>query len=254
VRADSEATDALLRRAFADRVVDDVDAPPNYSVVLHDDAGSRGVRQLHQLFRASSLVTRSRDHGRIVHALAAHLSAHLDDEPTSDPESGLLQTIALGAVAGSNAYLLPRWLLSSLKTVQPRLNRLGVQLVDGPRTLVDATTGELVVPEPAVTVDPSVAAELAPSGKRSPEPPAIAPGRYPLRSWACAVRDTDRASARLSRARAVGETLGSLYFERDQARAVLEVLVDLFDRVPPIGVTFAGPDALVTELGELIDA
>ena len=87
---------------------------------------------------------------RLLHGLANYLSAFLP------PPEGLLRTAAMAVVADGEAVLVPGSLLSAVKLVQPRLHRAGFQIADVPVTLLAPDTAELVVPEPAVTVDEAV--------------------------------------------------------------------------------------------------
>src|SRR5213078_2449985 len=90
---------------------------------------------------------------------------------------------ATAMVRNGEAVLLPAGLVDYVKQLQPRLAKSGLCIVDSPRTLLDVTTRELVVPEPSVPYDASVIAELGDSAKLGSELPWIRPGRYPLHTW-----------------------------------------------------------------------
>ena len=242
MRANAAETDALLRRSLGAEVLEGVEAPPNYSVVLAHPDGARGpLRGLHLLYRSSRLVLRTRDPERLVHGLAAWLSSHLDEHEH-------LRIWSAAAVHEGRALLVPGHVMTWLKVIQPRLNRLGVQLVDEPFALVDPATAELVVPEPVITVDAAALSAYGPAS-RGGEPPRVVPGRYPLREWL--VWDSD-TSGPLTGPRAVVAAWTALDPGDDRA-GELEAASSLVENVPMVAANYRGAKELAKAIEAAVD-
>ncbi|MBW3578454.1 MAG: hypothetical protein KY462_12075 [Actinobacteria bacterium] len=173
LRAGSATAETFLRRLLGAHLVDDDDAPANYSLHLDDAPTTRSGRALHLLFTGGSLTVRTASPQRAVHALIARLSDHVRG---SDGAALRLKT---GAVVGpAGAAIVPRRFARELVAHERRLADAGLRLVDTGVEL-DPDTGELVVPEPALTVEWS-ALELLPPG---PDGASVPAGRYPVVVW-----------------------------------------------------------------------
>jgi hypothetical protein len=192
VRSSAVTFDALLQDVLAAHLIRGADAPPNFSVQIAERGGGRGgAHPLHLLFWASQVVVRSRSLQRTARALLGYLNGYA----LSDP-NGMLKIEAVGFVRDGKAVLAPGHLRFRTERVEPRLRRRGVQTVDGTATLIDAATGELVVPETVLQADLSPFDALD-----GLEEPSGAPGRYRIVGWAFDRPSIDLGS--LSRARAV---------------------------------------------------
>ncbi len=201
------------------------------------------MRPLNMLYRSSQTVVRTRAPGRVLHALFSYLSAHVDGAADQ-----LLRSASLGIVVGGEAILIPRAALHSLKTVQPRLHRLGAQLVDAPYSTLDPETGSLVVPPPAIEVDHTVVDAI--DRASDSEPPRVVPGRYPLRAWALLLGPDEIGPS--SPAKAVGAAFSTVDAERVGAQATLEALAAIFQKSHGFAVWYSDPTELVTQLQDVI--
>jgi thiol-disulfide isomerase/thioredoxin len=243
VRYDAPETAEVLDRLFAGSRVNDRRAPDNYSVALGGTPttkGSGASRSLKLLVHGSTQLVRSRSGGRVLHALLQYLTGDLTPV---DPSS--TRVAATAVVRDGEAMLLPAGLVDFVKQLQPRFARAGLCLVDTPRTLVDLSARQLVVPEPAVAHDPSVIAELDAGVTLGRELPWVRPGRYPLRTWFLA-REPDLRGP-MSTAQAVTAALPKL-FELDDLRGEVERLADLFSDVDPYALWYVSADDLVDQV------
>jgi hypothetical protein len=227
-----------LRRALAHHLVPDVEGPANYSVILSSGGRNKKIEQVSLLYRSSQLVVRSRTPSRVLHGLFSYLSGHLEI-----PE-GLL-THAVVAVSDGQAVLMPPVVRGSLKLLQPHLRRVRWQLADAPFCIVDAESGEIVVPEPALTIDAAVVEEIESREASSKEVPRVVPGRYPIRGWACSGEPGDGP---LSRAMAVALTLPSVDDSYLGIEGTVEALATLFSSAKAVPVSVGKPKEMVNDL------
>jgi hypothetical protein len=156
-----------------------------------------------------------------------------------------MRVSATAMVRDGEAVLVPAGLVDFVKQLQPRLAKAGLCIVDSPRTLLDLTTRELVVPEPTVPYDASVIAELDEGVKLGSELPWIRPGRYPLGAW-CLPRSPEHLGE-LSPAVAVTAALPTL-FDLDDLRTEVDRLADLFAGVRPVGIWYQSIEQLVDQI------
>lgn len=247
VRSNTPVMHALLERALADHVVEGIEAPANFTVLVADGGGhSSGGKGFHFLYADATAVVRTRDPDRLVRALLAHLSAHQPHEA-----AGLLRLHGRAFVKDGRALLAPGVVGTWLPVVERRLNVRGVQVVDGPWMTIRPDSSELIVPEPSLTVDWSALDGLAllPGTGGRPDPGA-AYGSYPATSWAFAAPDLpgplSRASAVLRAMRLVlnGDEVG--------ARPALDGLVTMMRHVRPVGITWTNERELVSALVALL--
>ncbi len=177
-----------MRRALASYAVEDLPAPPNYSLQLSrgEGADSHKLRFLH---RAHIGVIRTRWRSRALRGLLNYLNEFL---PRPD---GLLQAQALALVKDGRAYLVPRPLEVWLELLSSPLHRAGFQFVDLQTVLVDLGARELVVPELQLEVDAQALPDMHRSEGGAREPAPVAPGRYPIEAWAFFEREGRAPSA-----------------------------------------------------------
>jgi hypothetical protein len=178
VRVSSEGLLELLRQAFGTYVADGAEAAATLSVRVGAPGDGGKAQGFHLLFHHAQRALRTRDPHRLVRALVAHVAAH---EPLAE---GILRLPGVALVRDGEALiacLAPR---PSFDVIERRLSSNGLLLVDEPFILVDPTRGELVVPDPALSVDWSALrrVEDVVGGQRRVEP-AAAPGRYPHVRW-----------------------------------------------------------------------
>jgi hypothetical protein len=238
--------DATVRALLARYVVDGVKAPPNYSVRIGgSDAEGRGGRDLHLLYKSSTKAVRSRVPSRVLRGLVTYLASHTFTCPLDR-----LRTSAVALLADGDAVLAPPFLLRSLDVLQPRLERAGLRFVDAPFVQIDPAAAEVVVEPSALDVDDSILQALDGRFASSDrEPPAVEPGRYPLRGWAVRV---DRGlvgpvSPGLGLARAAHHVA----LDGREVQDLLDTLGDLFGRITPFAIWDERPPDLVPQLLEL---
>jgi hypothetical protein len=174
--------------------------------------------------------------------LAALLQLSADLTPADE---SLVRVGATAVVRGGEAFLLPADLIDFAKQLQPRLAKAGMAVVDAPRTLLDPTTHELVVPEPVVPHDASVLDELDADAQLGHELRRVRPGRYPVRTWYL-TRSPDHLGP-LSTGVAVTTALPQL-FDLDDLRGRVEWLAELFGAVAPVGIWCQSAAELVDQV------
>jgi hypothetical protein len=248
VRANTTSLDEVLRAALAAHLVDDVEAPANYSVQLGEPSTSGAGAGFHFLYRSSASVVRTRDARRVVRGLFTHLSSH-----HVDPGPGLLRVHGVTLVAGDTAVLAPAALRQWPELIERRLNGQGLRFADTPWALVDPARAEVVVPEPSLDIDWSALdpLDMLAGGRGRPDPP-VAPGRYPLVGWAFWVGAD--VTGRLSRAQAVMHalqlTIGAIDAGagRGDVQRALDGLAAVVREIEPAAIAWDDPIELVQPL------
>lgn len=239
VRMDSAATNETLGRILEPlRLPEGTRAPDNFSVIL-GGSGGRGTKELSLLLRGDETVVRSRSSRRVVRALISHLSSLLA------PDDGLLRTFNLAMLVDGEAVMLPAEARDWIEQLQPRLARLGVRLSDQPLAGIDLERLELVVPEPALSVNQAALEELAEPALGRSELPAIEPGRYRLRSWGI---NTHEDQESVSRAHALSDTWGAVQSGQGEIEELVDKLGELFARVPLAPLSFIDAEELFNEI------
>lgn len=245
-----------LRRALAAHLVDGVEAPPNFTLLIGDragdaDAGSRGrgptrTSGFHFLYRSSASMVRTRDPNRLVRALLSHL-----DGFRPDAGGGLLQLSVTALVGEAGAVLAPASLRGWLEVVERRLNAKGLRVADQPWVAVDTGTGELVVREPQLDVAWPAFEDLAGAvrGPRRTEP-VVDAGRYPIVGWGFQT-DEDGAGA-MRPAHAVSRAAPTVINVAELGgQGVLDQVAQLVRRIRPAGVHWDEPGQMVAPLAAL---
>lgn len=176
-----------MRAALDAHLVDGTPQYSNYSLRL-DDPAEGGATPLKTLYTGSRTLVATRSKRRAIDALLRHLSAWaLRGRP------GLLEVEAAAAVGHGQALLLPPALARRSPRLERPLARAGWTLLDAPTVHLDPSTCELVVREPALTVDWQPLAPLRPDGERpAGEGREIPPGNYPVAWWTFATTWDER--------------------------------------------------------------
>jgi hypothetical protein len=227
----------MVRTALGDYLVEGVEAPPNFSVIIAGEGQSDVAVGLHFLYMNHNAIVRSRRPGRVMEGLFAYLAGHL---PASEP-NGLIQVPGVGLVKEGRAVLAPGMITNWTDILAPRLNRSGVQFVDAPRVALDVERGDLVVEEPDLRVDRTVLAGLGGTRPMVSEPAPVEPGRYPLVGWALFTGDEDHIGP-LSIAAGIVSAAPSmmqhsaLHHSDLGARRVMDALGRLFATTRPVAV------------------
>lgn len=170
------AADALVRRVLAALVVEDPDAPANFSLQLHPPQERRGaVEPLHRLYDGHTEVARDRRPARVLRALVGYLSRFVP------PDVDTLRLNAIAVRGSGGAVLVPAAWRRRAPALERHLRRAGLSLIDAPHAWLDVRTGEVLAP--AVRVDPMVAGvvQAAAVPRRIGPVPPSAP--YRLRGW-----------------------------------------------------------------------
>jgi len=235
-------TDALdaLERVLPGALADDPRVPENYSLALHPRSG-KGARDLHLLTSGGAQLVRSRSAARVLRGLLTHLTFALFPS-----DEGLLSVHMTALVSEGETVMAPRRLMLERERAQPRLARVGYQIVDCPVALVDPVACELVVPEPKVTYDEDALVALDRATDAGRELPAVLPGRYPITAWRFGTVD-DFVSP-MSHARAVASLLPHVERPDDDVAAVLATLTSLVDGVTARTVRVDSVQHLVSDL------
>ncbi|MDP8969906.1 MAG: hypothetical protein M3N52_05330, partial [Actinomycetota bacterium] len=176
VRPSSAQLREVLRALLAGYVVEQVQAPPNFSVRVGEDA-EPGTKPLHLLYHSHTRVVRARSPRRVVDALLGRLELFADPAQPRDR----LRVDALGLVGGDRAVLVPARLRRKLATIERRLNHAGLAVVDLPHVDLDVATGELIHATAGLRLDPAALAALD-GWERDPQE-TVRPGRYPVVAW-----------------------------------------------------------------------
>ena len=246
VRSSNLAVHDLLRQTLAAHLVEGVDAPANYSVLLAGDDPESKDRAFHFVYRGFNPVVRTRDPERLVAALLGRLAGHLDHG-----RSEHLRLDSLALVTGDVAVLVPAEIRYVMPSLERRLNTKGLRVVDQPWTAIDVETSELVVAEPALDLAPEARARLVGAfpRPRRPEPP-VPPGRYRLAGWAFGLGHAHNGP--VSRAQAVALACPQVLNVAELgAQRTLDGLARAVRGVEPVAVWADSPVGLVEPLAAL---
>jgi hypothetical protein len=241
VRSTNADLAARVRVALREHVVHDVDAPPNYSLVLGDSDGASGA--FHFLYRGSTRVVRTRDPDRLVRALLNHLSGH------GEVPADHVRVQAVALVGDRGALLAPFVIRQHADHVERRLHAAGVRVSDTELTQVDWHRRVLVVPEPALAIDWSALDDLASIVPTVVVDPIVAPGDYPVFGWAF-LGEGDPPSR--ARAVALGMRLVTDPPPAGDLQHALDALGHLMETVTPLRLTWTKPARLAAPLIEMM--
>jgi hypothetical protein len=234
VRSSNLEMDEALRRVLGAHLVD-VEAPANFSVLMADGQ----TRTFNFLYRASDSLVRTRVPGRVLRTLISHLSDFVE------PSSPTVRLNATGLIVGGRAIVAPDELRAEMANIETRLNAAGMQVIDAPTLHLEPETGQVIVPEPALTVDAEALADY----EREHPPPGrelapVLPGRYPIMAWAL-VTGEDRVGP-VGRAQGVAAAARQVANADDLgAQQTLNVVVGALAQIPISGIWW-------NEYGELV--
>lgn len=190
VRSSTAAADDVLRRALAAHLVDDPDAPANYSLQLLPHAEDASTAQpLHRLFENSSEIVRDRSPDRVVRALLHTLGGF------APPVDTHVQVWATAVVGPAGAVLAPGAWRRRRPALERALRRTGWTFLDVPFVSLDVAAGDLVVCVPPLAVDHAALAGLGDVAPGPPAPPVPA-GPHPVRGWVVSPSAGDEAPSR----------------------------------------------------------
>jgi thiol-disulfide isomerase/thioredoxin len=233
----------VLNAVFPGARVTDRRVPDNYSVALYERTG-KAARELHLLVKGSQQLVRSRSQQRVLRGLLAYLSADLYE---SDPD---LATVHMAAIVrDGQALFVPNDVTYQREQAQPRLAKIGYQMLDQPRVLLDMEKNELVVPEPQVDYDRDVLAALDETATLGSELPAVEPGRYPVMGWV--LHATDVSAGPITTARAVASLLPIIRLEGAPLNTAIDEVVALIRGSGVVGIEYRTTRDLVKEVAEL---
>jgi hypothetical protein len=233
VRSSNIEIDDVLQRVLAAHLVA-VDAPANFSVLMADER----VRSFHFLYRASDALVRTRDAGRVVRTLIAHLSTF------ADSPSSVIRLDAAAVIADGRAIVVPESMRAELGSIETRLNLAGMTVVDAPTLHLEPESGSVIVPDSALTIDTDALAAYA---HASPPAPA---GRYPIAAWAL-VTAPDRVGP-IGRAQGVAAAaLQVANASEVGAQRTLDAVAAALQEVPVSGLWWFDSGGLVNQLREL---
>jgi hypothetical protein len=244
VRSSTAEFDAALRRILAAHVTD-VEAPANFSALVHHDAD--GARRFHFLYRASDSLVRTRTPWRVLRTLLNHLSDF------ASPDASVPKVEATAFVVDGRAVVAPERVRIELPAIETRLNDAGLMVVDTPVLHIDPASRELVVPELALSIDIDALADFdRDHAVVAREPSAVAPGRYPIAAWSFVA--PEQTSTRLGHAQAVAAAAQDVVNAAALgAPRVLEDLAAVLGAVPARGLAWRTPDELARGLIDLAD-
>ena len=174
--------DGLVRALLADHLVEDVDAPPTFTL-MSTASEERIGRGLWLVYRSQRLIARRRSEAGALRALLSQL------EGVARAEAGPYPHLE-GAVfaAGDRVAIGPPVLRVDVAALKAKLHHTPWSVTDEAGVWLD-DAGRAVVPEERLTVDGRILRQL--DGERSPEMTELAPGSYPVAGWLVIAQATD---------------------------------------------------------------
>lgn len=243
IRHNGDHALSALDRVFPGARIIDSRVPDNFSVALAAPNG-KAARNLNLLVQGRQQLVRSRSATRVMRGLLAYLSANLFGYDES-----LISVRMAAIVREGTAWFAPTDITNQRDQAQPRLTKIGFQIVDEPTVLLDPATNELVVPEPQIAYDRDALNELDRDARLGSELPGIEPGRYPVAGWVLHSREGD--GGRVPRAEAVAALLPVIAQPGADLQSAIEMLIALLESSPVIGFSYEDLPALIKELKQL---
>lgn len=247
MRADDEATDALLRRLLADHVEPSIAAEHvNYSIRIEHPprSGDGGVgTPLHSSYDGGCLLARDRDPGPVIGALLRHLDRHGAREQTFP----VVAAVALRRRDGSLVLvsaIVRRWAAKRRRWLAAK----GLELLPTPIVLLAEEPGEVIVPGVSLRVDLGCLADLGVDRRELED--LEESWRAPVTAWVLASVEGDFEPA--SRAAAVEAALAAVVQPgAGGPRGVVAALSDTMRAAVPIGVRGLHRNVVVERLPRL---
>lgn len=173
VQSTTPELDRLVARILAGHLVEDVQAPPNYSVRM----SSTGLSGHHRLLEGNRTVVRTRSLHRLLWALCGFLDSHVAERDTA-----AVHVDALVLVHQGRALLMPPVLRPAV-LAERDLRYEGFRVLDAPTAALDPASGELVVTPPTFALSDGAFSEAALAPEPAEAPPTVGPGKYPIHLW-----------------------------------------------------------------------
>ena len=233
----------VLDQVFPGARVTDSRVPDNFSVALSAPTG-KAARDLHLLVQGSRQLVRSRSACRVMRGLLAFLSANLHGF-----EPSLVSVQMAAIVRDGTAWFVPNDVKYQRDQAQPRLAKIGFQMVDEPYVLLDPTTNELVIPEPQIAYDRDALADLDRDVRLGSELPGLEAGRYALGGWVLHSGNGDGGP--VARAEAVAALLPVIAQPGEDLRNAIDGLIALLGQSRVVGIRYEELPGLIKGLKTL---
>ena len=224
VRVNAADVGSRLRSELADIVVHDAEAPANYSILSGPSSPSGEVASFRIYAGCKHVFTTDSVH-RAIAVLVGYIHDFL---PESQRQQRYLRMVGLALVHECEAILIPWQLRHRSPSLERRLARDDVRLLESTTVLVDADRQQLVVPPWRIAAAPS--ATGAPRGFLAERTP---PGRYQLRAWCVTLR---QSRPELSSALAVAHGM-TIAHHRGRPRDTLTSLAALVADLPVLPIS-----------------
>jgi hypothetical protein len=223
VRFNSHRAGDLIRRLFAERIVEGADPPNNLSVWLASPTGKGQPRPLHRFYETYSCNLRSRSAGRVLDLLWHEL-----DSWDVRAESRLLIDATVLASNG-RAHILGKGWRRIIAGEERRWRREGLQLIDRRWVDLDPVRGTVSLAPSGLILDGEAPGAFdwqeGPSGSADQSVAGI----LPIASWHVEAYSRSLAS------RVVGASAFVLDRTSHDGVWLIETLATLMERLPDVG-------------------
>ena len=173
IRVNTPELDSALVACLRDVSVDDPDVPPNYAIRREDQVDPSGQPR-YRVYIGCKQAATTRTLERALAIVSGFLEDHL---PRTLPE-GQLDLVAVAFVGATEAVLAPWQLRHGAPTIETRVERYGIKLLEQRSVTLDVVSKEVVVAPPRLPPPPHQSGiDLAAGGWRVP------PGRYRVKAW-----------------------------------------------------------------------
>lgn len=175
IRVNTAELDAAVTACLGGVSVDDPGVLPNYAI-RSDEDGVHGRPPRYRVYIGCKHATTTRTLDRAVGVLCGYLEHHL---PITAPvATRQLELVAVAFVRASEAVLAPWQLRHGSPTIEARLEREGIRVLEQRLVRVDVDSMDVIVGPPRIpSTAPNGDLELTDRWERVP------PGQYRLRGW-----------------------------------------------------------------------
>ncbi|MFN2538033.1 MAG: hypothetical protein ABR549_07760 [Mycobacteriales bacterium] len=177
VRSSSGQLDEAVRQLLAPELRADLKAPANYSLFQAPRAEPGDPQRLHELFEGCASRWRARSAAELVTVLLLQLEGQRLRQ-----QSEVIALSAVVLVTAAGAVVVPTGYRQPFLEAAPILRRDGALLWPACTVGLDPSTGEIVLPAPALALDGSAWPAIARLDNGPPRELPV-PGRYPLAGW-----------------------------------------------------------------------
>jgi hypothetical protein len=174
IRVSSTEIDDALMSTLEAFGIDDPNAPPNYSI-MQESLADHGGRRRYRIFVGCKHASTTRSLERAIAIVCGYLEDHLQ-RPVVD---GQVELLALTLVHGDEALLAPWQLRFGAPTIEARLERQGIHVLERRLTTVAVAEKQVVISPLQLSPDARAGGEGRGFGAEA----RIGPGRYSLRGW-----------------------------------------------------------------------